>query len=168
MNDTKKKDTMKTKHIQALTKISNKDSDRYYANGIYLDYGNGRAVATDSISLLYVPIEKDNQKEACLVKHTDIVKELAVAKARKADEVDIGPCRIILRNYPNYEKAFPKNVTTEITLDLKRLKKIIDALAAGSIAKDSRVKISFNRRNEPVQFDCEDMAGLLAPVRDED
>lgn len=163
--------TINTKTLQALTKLTNKKNMCFYAHGIYLDKGIGRAIVSDSLTLVSVPLEV-TEENSVIVKGGSCDTQAKVAKAQKAETVDleISQETTIQGKYPSFEKAFPEEGGLTVSVSLENLKKVVDALAAIPTAdKRKLVTLKFdgkNPTNRPVLLETEEGAqALIVPTR---
>lgn len=159
--------TIKTKRLAALNKLAEKDGIRYYNNGVYIDTEKQKAVVSNSLILLSIPVEVDPHAESFIVKKTHTETQVKVAKATKAEVVEVSDeTETISGQFPKYESAFPREEKFAVSFSLENLKKMIDALSVGAERKDSKVKLTFESNDRPIKVECEDMTGLIVPTRE--
>lgn len=144
--------TIDINSLTSLESLTEKDSVRYYNNGVW--FCGDKAVASDSMVLLESRAQMEDTEYSehhagvsgsggMLVKKEALKRELTIAKAQGKTAVDFVPGihDVICGEFPPYEAAFPTNPQELATFDLDLLIKALQAIK--KITKGSKnVKVS--------------------------
>lgn len=153
------------KHAKALLKIAKKYS---YA-GTYKDkirIQDDGAMATDGLLLLRVPA--GIQECPYTLTRESVDTQVKLAAVHKDTAIDVQECDSADVKYPNVGELLTRKEQPLFEVRLEQLEQLVNALKTGARnSKIATVKFTIEQ-NKPVLVECEEMTGLIAPMKMED